>query len=154
MEGLAGSKISKGSSSHKARVSVALPIEGYESFVASVGLDTSSTQQQLSTKFVMGDKKNVITSSLVVATPLTPRDIDVTFKAETPFRGYGAMEVALIHKLMDTALNTKVRLLPRRQRNSSITTHVRIVSDFYFRAEAGQNLFSNGKAVKTKQRIE
>ena len=128
IEGLAGSKSGKESSSHKARLSVSTPIEGYDKIVASIGLDSSSTQHQLSTKFVMGDKKNVISSSLVVATPLTPRDIDVTFRAETPYRGYGSMEVALTHKLLDTSLNTKVRLLTL-QAKKQLTFYVIILSD-------------------------
>ena len=105
---MVGSKTSKdGSSSHKARVSVATPIEGYRQMVASVGLDSSSSQHQLSTQLVMGSKRNVISSSLVVATPFNPYNIDLTFKADTPYQGYGSMGMAFTHKL-DTALNTKV----------------------------------------------
>ena len=119
IEGMVGSKTSKdGSSSHKARVSVATPIEGYRQMVASVGLDGSSSQHQLSTQLVMGSKRNVISSSLVVATPFTPYDIDLTFKADTPYQGYGAIGMTLTHKL-DNALNTKVSRRQLTLHNSS-----------------------------------
>lgn len=107
IEGMAGSKSSKDSSSHKARLSLDTPLQGWTTLVASVGLDSSNTQHQLSTKVVMGNKKNVITSSLVMATPFNIHDLDLSFKAETPYKAYGSMGLALTHKL-DSGLNTKV----------------------------------------------
>ncbi|XP_076472801.1 uncharacterized protein LOC143302134 isoform X1 [Babylonia areolata] len=121
IEGMAGSKSSKDYSSHKARVSLSTPVQGYSNLAVSVGLDSSSSQHQLSTKLVMGDKKNVITTSLIVAKPLTPRDIDVAFKAQTPFRGYGSMGLTFTHKL-DTGLRTKLVLsLQKDQCEVSLT---------------------------------
>ncbi|KAK7094147.1 hypothetical protein V1264_007812 [Littorina saxatilis] len=107
IEGMAGSKSSKDSSSHKARLSLDTPLQGWTTLVASVGLDSTNTQHQLSTKVVMGNKKNVITSSLVMATPFNIHDIDLSFKAETPYKAYGSMGLALTHKL-DSGLNTKL----------------------------------------------
>ncbi|XP_076436385.1 uncharacterized protein LOC143275928 [Babylonia areolata] len=121
IEGMAGSKSSKDYSSHKARVSLSSPLQGYSNLAVSLGLDSSSSQHQLSTKLVMGDKKNVITTNLVVAQPFTPRDIDVNFKAETPFRGYGSMGLTFTHKL-DTGLRTKLALsLQKDQCEISLT---------------------------------
>ncbi|XP_076472286.1 uncharacterized protein LOC143301780 [Babylonia areolata] len=107
IEGMVGSKSAADFASHKARVSLTTPLQGYSQLAASAELDSSSSQHQLNTKLVLGDKRNVITSSLVVATPLTFRDIDLTFKADTPYRGYGSMAVSLNHKL-DAGLRTKL----------------------------------------------
>ncbi|KAL8574776.1 hypothetical protein ACOMHN_035319 [Nucella lapillus] len=121
LEGLVGGKSSKDLSSYKGRVSLSTPLEGYSTVFASLGLDSSSSQHQLSTKLVLGHKKKVITSSLTVATPFTLRDIDLAFKAETPFRRYGSMGVSLTHKL-NSSLSTKLTVsLQKDQCQVSLT---------------------------------
>ncbi|KAL8574772.1 hypothetical protein ACOMHN_035315 [Nucella lapillus] len=121
LEGLVGGKSSKDLSSYTGRVSLSTPLEGYNTVVASLGLDSSSSQHQLSTKLVLGHKKKVITSSLTVATPFTLRDIDLAFKAETPFRGYGSMGLSLTHKL-NSSLSTKLTVsLQKDQCQVSLT---------------------------------
>ncbi|KAK7501815.1 hypothetical protein BaRGS_00006901, partial [Batillaria attramentaria] len=106
LDGLVNSKSSKSGSSHNARVRLFTPFDKLENIVVSVGLDSSNTQHEISTKMVFGGKKDVLTSSLVVSTPFTPQRAQITWKAETPFRGYGSMEVSLDHSF-GGALNTK-----------------------------------------------
>ena len=55
-----------------------------------------------------GNKRNAVSASLSMASPMSPRDLDMTFKAETPFKGYRDIEAALNHKI-NNDLNSKVR---------------------------------------------
>ncbi|KAL8597069.1 hypothetical protein ACOMHN_057558 [Nucella lapillus] len=114
IEGLVGSKSSKDHSLHKARLSLTTPIQGYTHLETNVALDSGNSQHTLSTKLVLGEKKKVITSTLMVATPLILRDFDLAFKAETPYRGYGSMGMTLVHKL-DTGLATKLTLTLQKE---------------------------------------
>nr|KAG5710084.1 hypothetical protein BaRGS_030160 [Batillaria attramentaria] len=82
LDGLVNSKSSKSGSSHNARVRLFTPFDKLENIVVSVGLDSSNTQHEISTKMVFGGKKDVLTSSLVFTTAIGKDKCEASLTAE------------------------------------------------------------------------
>ena len=106
ISGLVGSKSSADFSSHKASMALITPVAGYKQLEASVSLDSTPDQHKVSSRLVTGDKQ-VTTSTLLLAAPLSLAHVDMDFKAKTPYPGYRSMAMSLSNKL-DSGLNTKV----------------------------------------------
>ena len=104
---MVGSKSSKDYSSRKARLALSSPLEALSQVEVSVGLDSSASQHKVSARLLTA-KDQVVSSTLVLSTPISWTHVDMDLKVQTPYKGYKSMGITLSHNL-DDALNTKVR---------------------------------------------
>ncbi|XP_067679783.1 uncharacterized protein [Haliotis asinina] len=140
-------KVSGGSRNIKGSVRFQTPFKKYESMSAEMSVDNLPERYASTAKLEWGS--DAINSAIVLKKPYSPRSLDLSITATSPFKGYRRMNAKLDHSMSDQQLNTKLEGTIEG-RNAEVTLSARNKGNLHDRDVEGRfTLTSNIPNMKS-----